>query len=197
MKASLESVIESPEGRKAGTPCHRHDRHFGLDNQLAREIEPVVVGDLLRGLADFFLKQSSQVPRAQAQSFGELGFVCLMELVSGDELERSLNDGLLSPPGGRQRSAFRPASQTRSISGQFRRGGVRKELDIFALRSRWTNRPAVNTGGLDRNEEFTIEAVIPRQHGLVKIAHYESSIEVNEAPAQYACSPFSDIILAL
>ncbi|HEY7556239.1 MAG TPA: hypothetical protein VIH18_15665 [Candidatus Binatia bacterium] len=193
----MESIIESPEGRKAGGPRDGHDRHFGLHNQLAREIEPVVVGDSLGCLTDFFFKESSQMPRAQTQPFGEPVFVCLMELVSGDELERSLNDGLLAPPSWRQGSALGAASQTWSISRQFRRSGVGEELDVFALRSRRTNWPAVNTRGLDRNEKFTVEPVVSRQHGFVKVGHHKSSIGVNDAGAQDARSPFSDIILAL
>jgi hypothetical protein len=39
--------------------------------------------------------------------------------------------------------------------------------------------------------------VVSRQHGFVKIGHRKNSIEVNEAWAQDAYPPFSDIILAL
>jgi hypothetical protein len=117
------------------------------------------------------------VPRAQAQSFRETIFVCLVVLVSADELQRSLNDRLLAPPGWRQRSAFGAASQTRSISRHFRGGGVGKKLDVLALWLRRTDRPAVDTGGFDGNEKFTVEARISRAHGFVKFVHLKSVLD--------------------
>ena len=184
MKACLESFIESSERGKAGGPRDRHHRHPGLDNQLAREIEPVVVGDLFRRLTDFFFKESTQVPCAHTQSFGESLLVCLMKLIPGDELEGPLNHRFLSPPRGRERSAFGAAPQTRSVSRQLRRGGIGEELDILSLRSRRTNGPAVNTRGLHRDEEFAVEAVVSGEHGFIKIVHRKHSIGANGAWVQ-------------
>jgi hypothetical protein len=94
-----------------------------------------------------------------------------MELVSSDELKRSLNNRFLAPPRRRERRTFRPAPQTRAVSRQFRRRRVREELDVFAFRSCRTNRTAVYARGLCRNEEFTVEAVVSGEQGLVKIVH--------------------------
>jgi hypothetical protein len=179
MKAFLESSIESSERGKTGGPRHRHNRHSRFNDQLAGEIEPVVVRDLFRRLADFFLKESAQMSCAHTQAFGEPLLVRLMKLIPGDELERPLNDRFFSPPRRRQRSTFRTAPQTRSVSCQLRRGGVGEELDVLALRSRRTNRPAVNTCRLHRDEEFAVETAVPCEHGLIKIVHRKPSIGAN------------------
>ena len=181
-----ESFVESSKRRKPSGPRDCHNRHSGLDDQLAREIEPVRVGDLLGRLSDFFFKESPQMPCAYAQPCGESVLACLIKLISGDELKRPLHDRFLSPPRRRERGTFGTAPQTRSVSRQLRRGGIGEELNVLALRSGWTNGPAVNTSSFHRNEEFAVEAAVSCEHSVIKIVHRDHSIEANEAWAQGA-----------
>ena len=85
---------------KAGRARDCHERDVGLDNQFAREIESVVIGNLFWRLTDLLFEQSAQMPRAHAQAGGELLFVRSMKFVSSDKRERPLDDRFLTGPGG-------------------------------------------------------------------------------------------------
>src|SRR5262250_1561480 len=99
LEALLKSIIEASERGKACGARHRHYRHGSFNDQSAREIEPVGVGDLFWRPPNFVFKKPAQMPRAHAQSLGKLLLVnMMMKRVVSDEFQCPLNHSLLSPP---------------------------------------------------------------------------------------------------
>src|ERR1700756_1661734 len=69
------------------------------------------------------------------------------------------NHSLLQVDRGVARSQFRPATQTGTITGNFRSRRQPKEFAVLFLRApRWTDRPAINLGRLHPDKEDTIES---------------------------------------
>jgi hypothetical protein len=83
------------------------------------------------------------------------------------DLYCSLNNRGRPDPGRRLWRTFWTAAQARTIARLFSRYVICKELDVFTLWFCWTDRSAINAGGLYTNKELPIEAVIASQHSFV------------------------------
>src|SRR5262249_17067453 len=100
MKSLLYGIVESTDRGKAGGESDMRDGDIGFDDRFSGKMESVTVGYLFGRFAEFFFKQSSEMPGADSQPLGKAIFVGFEELIVGDEFKGPLDYGAFSNPSG-------------------------------------------------------------------------------------------------
>jgi hypothetical protein len=111
---------------------------------------------------------AASLPRTHPEPLCELIDGVLIQSAFRYQSKRTRNGARGPLPSGQVGRTFRSATQARTIPGLLR--GARRPIEghILALgRSRWTDRPAVNSSGAHRNEDAAVEARIARRDSPV------------------------------
>src|SRR4051812_36326339 len=122
-------------------------------------------------------EQPAQLPGADTEPVTQALDVVVVEPTGLDQRERARNGVGGAAPERKLGRNFRPATQAWAEAGFLRRRGRRIERDIFELRrARRADRPAVDSGGLDADEQSSVEAGVARRDcavasGAVHIHH--------------------------
>ena len=153
-------AAQAPESGRERDLAHGERRFV---QQLLREVRAARERDGERRRAEVLQEEAPQMPAGDAEAIGEPLDAGIVECALADEAQRAGHEPGRAEPRGRAGRRFGPAAQTRSESGRLRRGGGRKVPNVLVLwRTRRTNRPAVDAGARDADEEAAVKPRVAR-----------------------------------
>ena len=108
------------------------------------------------------VEQAPELTLAHAEPRRQGFDVAVIERAGFDQAERARDGVGTAAPEGQVGRGLRPAAQTGAKAGFLRRGGGGEEEHVLALRRRGrAERPAIDAGRRDRNEQAAIEPTVP------------------------------------
>ena len=141
-------------------------------------------------------RRSWRPPYAQAFRQCFHAIVIAVECTFGNESEGAGNRARSSPPRGQIRCGFRPTPQARAKTRFLGRRGRGKKAAILELRStRRTDRPAIDAGRCNPNEQQAVETGIAALKGAItglSIREFHAWILSH---ARSAVPRFSDVVI--
>ena len=159
-EARRRGLVEAARTVEPGVIDRLGDRP-GRAEILGRAARPHLSGKSLRRHAGDFLEDAVEVEGAQARSRGEVGkrgrLLGRRDFFAGAAHRLDLGVGRAEPVG----AAALARAKTRPLRGL----DARKEGDVLALRRpRGATRPAIDAGGLDRDEECAVVSWVAAAH---------------------------------
>jgi len=135
-------------------------------DQLLGEEDAARLRDGDRRHAEMLVEQAAQLAFAHAKAFrkrADSAFIAV-ETAFGDQRQRTRHRVGRAAPGRGVGRDLGPASEARAEAGTLRRRGTREEAAILALRRAcWADRPAIDAGRGDADEEPAVETRIARR----------------------------------
>ena len=133
-------------------------------------------------------EQSGQMPRANPETFGKLFDILTVKRPRFDHPQRALDSRPGTLPGRAERRSLRTTSEAGPETRLLRRCCTTMELDVARKRrSSTAHRPAINPGGLDRDEHDAIPCRVPAPEGLILFGEIQHGSDI--AAIVRACEP--------
>ena len=165
-----EGVVESAQAREAAGERDLGDRQDRLGQQLLGQEEPPREQQLDRRNAQLLLHDAPNLPRAELELFGDrLEPRLLVQRALLEALHNQVRDPLRIVHRRASRRQLRPAPQARAEAGLL---GFLRRVEEPAVGRLWrlrrADRPAINPGGRDADEEDAVKPPIARGERLVQ-----------------------------
>lgn len=126
-------------------------------------------------------EQPRQMASPYSKASGQCGDAILVERPGFDQHQCPLDRGPRTLPGRAEGYRFRSATEARPVSSTFRCGCARVEDNVACeWRANPTDRPAIDTGRLDRRKHYTVEGWVAALQSRV------TGVEVNHALVVHA-----------
>ena len=168
----VERVVESAQAREAAGERDVGDRQRGFRQQLLGEQQPAREQQLDWRHTQLLVDDAANLPRAELELIGDfLEPGLLVELAFLETLDDQLRDALRIVNRRAARGELRAAAQARpeaGVLGFLRR--VEEPAVGFLRRLHRANRPAVDVGRRDADEEHAVESGVPGGQRLVEPA---------------------------
>src|SRR5437868_12141129 len=160
----LESVIEAAQAAETGGQRDLSDRQSGIVEQPFREMQPACLRHRDRRGAHVLSEQTMQMARPDADAGRQFVHRYLVQRSFLDQPQRAAHHCRGAEPRRSSRRRFRSTAKARakaSLRGSCCSGVV---TNVAALRRRGrTDRPAIDAGRGDRDEESSVETRIATQ----------------------------------
>src|SRR6266702_3098802 len=137
-------------------------------DQLLGQQYPPRLGDRDRRRPDMLAEQPPQLAAADAEPVCQAFDIIAIETACFDQAERARYRVGSAAPERQLGRDFRPAAQAWAKAGLLGRGGGSIERHVLEFRRpRRADRPAVDAGGLDADEQPAVEAGVPSRDRAV------------------------------
>ena len=173
----VERVVEAADAAEAGCLRHGGQRQIGGVDEALGAVQAARRRNPLGRRADVPFEEPPQVPRADPEPPREAVRVVMVQRPVLDQAQRAAHRARGAVPGRRAGGRLRPAAQAGAEAGPTRRRGRGVEAHVGGLRRLdRADRPTVDAGGHDADEEAAVETCVARQAGSfaqVGVQHHQ------------------------